>query len=55
MIRTAAAGEIFGFGTIARGCGLELGRFLADGDLVEIEIERIGVLRNRVVAPESGS
>lgn len=45
------AGEVFGSGTIARGCGLELGKSLADGDVVELEIERIGVLRNRVVAP----
>jgi 2-keto-4-pentenoate hydratase/2-oxohepta-3-ene-1,7-dioic acid hydratase in catechol pathway len=42
-------GEIFGSGTVANGCGLELGRFLKDGDVVEIEIEHIGVLRNRVV------
>jgi 2-keto-4-pentenoate hydratase/2-oxohepta-3-ene-1,7-dioic acid hydratase in catechol pathway len=42
-------GEIFGSGTVANGCGLELGRFLEDGDVVEIEIEGIGVLRNRVV------
>ena len=44
------AGEIFGSGTVAKGCGLELGKFLGDGDLVEIEIERVGVLRNRVAA-----
>ena len=42
-------GEIFGSGTVANGCGLELGRFLKDGDVVEIEIEHVGVLRNRVV------
>ncbi len=30
------------------GVGLEDGRFLAEGDLVETEIEGIGTLRNRV-------
>jgi 2-keto-4-pentenoate hydratase/2-oxohepta-3-ene-1,7-dioic acid hydratase in catechol pathway len=30
------------------GVGLEDGRFLQPGDLVEAKIERIGVLRNRV-------
>ena len=44
------AGEIVGSGTIGYGCGLELDRFLQDGDVVELEIEGIGTLRNRVVA-----
>jgi 2-keto-4-pentenoate hydratase/2-oxohepta-3-ene-1,7-dioic acid hydratase in catechol pathway len=34
---------------VPTGCGLELGRFLAPGDVVELEIEKIGVLRNRIV------
>jgi 2-keto-4-pentenoate hydratase/2-oxohepta-3-ene-1,7-dioic acid hydratase in catechol pathway len=42
-------GELFGSGTIANGCGLELGRFLQDGDEVEIEVDGVGRLRNRVV------
>ena len=41
-------GEILGVGTIAGGCGLELGRWLAPGDVVELELEGMGVLRNRV-------
>ena len=45
---TLHAGEFFGSGTVGNGCGLEFGVFLEDGDLVELEIERIGVLRNRV-------
>ena len=45
-------GEVFGSGTVGLGCGLELGRFLQPGDVVELEIEGIGVLRNRVVRPE---
>ena len=46
---TIYAGEIFGSGTIGNGCGLEQDRYLEDGDLVELEVESIGVLRNRVV------
>lgn len=46
---TLYAGEILGSGTVGTGCGLELGRFPQPGDVVELEIERIGVLRNRFV------
>jgi 2-keto-4-pentenoate hydratase/2-oxohepta-3-ene-1,7-dioic acid hydratase in catechol pathway len=42
-------GEVIASGTVPTGCGLELGRFLQPGDVVELEIERIGVLRNRIV------
>lgn len=41
---TLYPGEIIGSGTVGTGCGLELGRFLQSGDVVELEIERIGVL-----------
>jgi 2-keto-4-pentenoate hydratase/2-oxohepta-3-ene-1,7-dioic acid hydratase in catechol pathway len=47
---TLHAGEFFGSGTVGGGCGLELGRFLSPGDVVELEVEGLGVLRNRVVA-----
>ncbi len=43
------AGEFLGSGTVGSGCGLELGRFLKDGDVVELEISGLGVLKNRVV------
>lgn len=39
-------GEVLGSGTLA--CGLDLGRSLRPGDVVELEAEGIGVLRNRV-------
>ncbi len=42
-------GEFFGSGTVGNGCGLEQMRFLKPGDSVELEVEGIGVLRNRVV------
>ena len=49
---TLYAGEFIGSGTCSgaqgRGCGLEMGRSLEAGDLVELEVERIGVLRNRI-------
>ena len=45
------AGELIGSGTVGFGCGLELGRLLKPGDVVELEVEGIGVLRNRVGAP----
>jgi 2-keto-4-pentenoate hydratase/2-oxohepta-3-ene-1,7-dioic acid hydratase in catechol pathway len=46
---TLYPGEFLGSGTVATGCGLEQMRFLSDGDVVELEVEGIGVLRNRVV------
>lgn len=46
---TVHPGEFFGSGTVGNGCGLEHLRFLKSGDVVELEVERIGVLRNRVV------
>jgi fumarylacetoacetate (FAA) hydrolase len=44
-------GEIIGSGTVGSGCILEHGdgRWLQRGDVVELEIEGIGVLRNSVV------
>lgn len=41
-------GEVIGSGTLAGGSGLELDRWLQPGDLVELEAEGIGVLRNRI-------
>ena len=43
---TLYPGEILGSGTVGTGCGLEIGRYLEDGDEIELEIENIGVLRN---------
>lgn len=47
---TVYAGEFFGSGTVGGGCGLEQGRFLKIGDVVELEVSGLGLLRNRVVA-----
>jgi 2-keto-4-pentenoate hydratase/2-oxohepta-3-ene-1,7-dioic acid hydratase in catechol pathway len=46
---TLHPGEFFGSGTVGGGCGLEHLRFLKSGDVVELEVEGIGVLRNRVL------
>ncbi|MFT4287983.1 fumarylacetoacetate hydrolase family protein [Nocardioides sp.] len=46
--RTIYAGEILGSGTVLSGSPIEIGRRLKDGDEVELEIEGIGVLRNRL-------
>ncbi|HUS15331.1 MAG TPA: fumarylacetoacetate hydrolase family protein [Chloroflexia bacterium] len=48
-------GDVIGSGTVGTGCILELrpetvGGWLKPGDVVEMEIERLGVLRNPVVA-----
>jgi 2-keto-4-pentenoate hydratase/2-oxohepta-3-ene-1,7-dioic acid hydratase in catechol pathway len=45
---TLHPGEVFGSGTAAGGSGLELDRWLAPGDVVELEIEGIGVLRTTI-------
>ena len=44
-------GDVLGSGTVGTGCILELGdgRWLQPGDVVELEVEGIGVLRNTVV------
>jgi 2-keto-4-pentenoate hydratase/2-oxohepta-3-ene-1,7-dioic acid hydratase in catechol pathway len=46
---TVVPGDFFGSGTVGGGCGLETMRFLGSGDVVELEVEGIGILRNRVL------
>ena len=52
-------GEVFGSGTVGTGSLLELGQdvhpWLRPGDMVELEIERLGALRNKVIRPEKSS
>lgn len=58
MIERASAcvtlypGEVIGSGTVGTGCILELGtdvhRWLQTGDVVELEIDKLGVLRNSI-------
>jgi 2-keto-4-pentenoate hydratase/2-oxohepta-3-ene-1,7-dioic acid hydratase in catechol pathway len=46
--QTLHPGELLGSGTATGGSGLELDRRLEPGDVVELEVEGIGVLRNRI-------
>ncbi|MCL8209089.1 MAG: fumarylacetoacetate hydrolase family protein [Actinomycetia bacterium] len=41
-------GDVLGSGTVGRGCGLELDRWIQPGDRVELEATGIGVLANRI-------
>lgn len=47
------AGEVFGSGTVGGGSAAEQGKALHTGDVIELEVEGIGRLINRVVAPAS--
>jgi len=49
---TLYPGEYLGSGTVGNGCGFEQMRYLKPGDVVELEVERIGVLRSRIVRPD---
>lgn len=51
MSETIHAGEVICSGTVGTGCGNEVGRKLSPGDVIELEIENIGILRNRLVRP----
>jgi fumarylacetoacetate (FAA) hydrolase len=50
------SGDVIGSGTVGTGCILELGdgRWLRPGDEVELEVEGLGVLRNRIAPPIEG-
>lgn len=41
-------GEVLGSGTVGGGSGAERGTLLRRGDIVELEVERLGILRNTV-------
>jgi Fumarylacetoacetate (FAA) hydrolase family len=45
---TLMPGEFIGSGTVGNGCGVELGWFLEHGDTIELDVEKIGVLKNKV-------
>ena len=44
-------GEVLGSGTVNNGCGFEIDRWIRPGALVELEADRIGVLRHRIGHP----
>jgi 2-keto-4-pentenoate hydratase/2-oxohepta-3-ene-1,7-dioic acid hydratase in catechol pathway len=47
-------GEFIGSGTVGNGCGAELQRWIKPGDVIELEVEGIGILRNRVEQRDIG-
>ena len=51
MSETIHAGELICSGTVGTGCGNEVGRKLSPSDIIELEIEKIGKLRNKLVRP----
>lgn len=42
------AGDLIGSGTVGTGCGLELDKWIKAGDVLELEVEKIGILKNKV-------
>jgi 2-keto-4-pentenoate hydratase/2-oxohepta-3-ene-1,7-dioic acid hydratase in catechol pathway len=48
MEETLYPGDFLGSGTVEGGCGVELNRWIQPGDVIELEVEGIGILRNRV-------
>ena len=51
-------GDVIGTGTVGTGCILEIGKaknlpYLKIGDTVELSIERVGTLKNKIIAPDS--
>jgi 2-keto-4-pentenoate hydratase/2-oxohepta-3-ene-1,7-dioic acid hydratase in catechol pathway len=48
MEETLYPGDFLGSGTVEGGCGMELNRWIQPGDVIELEVEGIGILRNRV-------
>ena len=47
------SGDLFGSGTVGTGCGLELSRWIQPGDEIELEVEGIGILKNKVGHPQN--
>ena len=51
---TLFPGDVLGSGTVGTGCILELrpentGGWLQPGDIIELEIEKLGILKNRII------
>ena len=48
MEETLYPGDFLGSGTVEGGCCMEMNRWIKPSDVIELEIEGIGVLRNRI-------
>ena len=42
------AGDVIGSGTVGTGCGLELDKWIQPGDEIELVVEGIGKLKNKI-------
>lgn len=52
MDETLYPGDVLGTGTVGRGCGLELDRWLEPGDTIELHADGIGTLSHRIQRAE---
>ena len=48
-------GEVMGSGTVGHGSGIEGDKLLKSGDVIELEMEGIGILRNKVISAAPGT
>jgi 2-keto-4-pentenoate hydratase/2-oxohepta-3-ene-1,7-dioic acid hydratase in catechol pathway len=46
------ATDLLGSGTVGTGCGLEIDKWIKPGDTIELEVEKIGTLKNTVGSPK---
>ena len=46
-------GDVIGSGTVGNGSALEIDRKLSPGDILELEVENIGILRNKLGQPQN--
>lgn len=49
---TVYPGDIIGSGTFYKGCGLDLDRWIQPGDSLELEVGKLGILKNKVGKPD---
>jgi len=48
------ATDVLGSGTVGTGCGLEIDKWLKPGDEIELIVEKIGSLKNKIGSPSKG-
>ena len=48
---TVYPGDVFGSGTFYKGCGLDLDRWIQPDDVIELEVPKLGVLKNKIGKP----
>lgn len=49
QFETLYPGDFIGSGTVENGCGDEMERWIKSGDVVELEVEGIGIIRNTII------